>query len=485
MTPFKANRGCASQQQYRELSPPMSTTRGFVDFLATVFKGGLTADARDAATDLITDGIAVAALGSQEAGPAIFAKLACESGSTPTATLIGHQQRVAPADAARANGAAMHVLDYEPMWNPANHALSTALPAVIACTEMILRRHPSTPATAPSPDGPTFLAALAIAVETQARIRLASGQYDPGKLVFHPPGIVGPLGSAVACGLLFGLDSSRLTHAVGIAASRAGTIQANAGSMTKALHCGQAAASGLESALLAAHGFTADADALSGPRGYGHAFFGDGFEPQRLTERFVDWHIVKPGPAFKFYPSQYGTHFVITAALDARRQMPAGAHITSIRIVGPSMPYVDRPVPATGLAGKFSFQYTAAAALLDGTVGVESFTDARRFAPDMSDLLQRIRIEDDAAREGRFDRLRIDVHVEVSGGQVYSGVCAGPPGIWGNPADRAMLLRKAQDCLSKVAGADTAEHVITMTRQLGEANQAGLLAYLDGLSSLN
>ena len=29
------------------------------------------------------------------------------------------------------------------------------------------------------------------------------------------------------------------------------------------------------------------------------------------------------------------------------------------------MPYVDRPAPPTGLAGKFSFQYTAAVALLD------------------------------------------------------------------------------------------------------------------------
>ncbi len=463
----------------------MSLTRGFVDFLTDVFKTGLSPDARLAATDLVTDGIAVAALGSKEAGPLIFAKLARDSGSIAAATLIGQTQRVAPAEAARANGAAMHVLDFEPMWNPANHALSTTLPAVIACAEMILRRHPSVPATATPPDGSKLLAALAIGIETQARLRLASGQFDPGQLVFHPPGTVGPLGSAVACGMLFGLDSTSLTHAVGIAASRAGTIQANIGSMTKALHCGQAAAAGLESAMLAAHGFTADADALAGPRGYGHAFFGSGFEAQRLTEPFVDWHIVKPGPAFKFYPSQYGTHFVITAALDARRQMPVGSPISGVTIVGPSMPYVDRPEPATGLAGKFSFQYTAAAALLDGTVGVASFTDARRFAPDMSELLQKIRIETDAAREGRFDRLRIDVHVEGPGGQIYRGACAGPPGIWGNPAGRTLLLNKARDCLTPTVSTEGAERVITSTRALGDADSMGLLAWLDGLSALN
>ena len=128
-----------------------------------------------------------------------------------------------------------------------------------------------------------------------------------------------------------------------------------------------------EAALLAERGFTADADALAGPRGYGSAFFGDGFAPEQLTEPRERLHIVEPGPAFKLYPSQYGTHFVITAALAARKRLPSGMRIRGVTIVCPPMSYVNRPAPPSGLAGKFSFQYAAAIALLDGGVTVESF----------------------------------------------------------------------------------------------------------------
>jgi aconitate decarboxylase len=295
--------------------------------------------------------------------------------------------------------------------------------------------------------------------------------------------VVGPLGSAVACGLLLGLDAARLTHAIGIAASRAGTILANVGSMTKALHCGEATASGLEAALLAARGFTADEDALSGPRGYASAFLGPDYDEARLCEPRERLHIEDPGPAFKLYPSQYGTHFVITAALDAGRALPARAAIKRVRIISPPMPYVDRPSPPSGLAGKFSFQYVAAAALLDGQVTVRSFDDERRFAPDMLDLLPRIDIKGDPAREGRFDRMTVDMAVELADGRVVESHCDGPPGIWGKPVESSRLARKACDCLAPVFGEAHADRVIGGAARFGDLLPEGVLAFLSGLSS--
>ena len=47
-----------------------------------------------------------------------------------------------------------------------------------------------------------------------------------------------------------------------------------------------------------------------------------------------------------------------------------------------------------------SFQYTAAAALLDGCVGIDTFADRRRFAPDMVALLQHLeRLSSDEVAE--------------------------------------------------------------------------------------
>lgn len=447
----------------------MSLTRAFAGSLLATAARGLDAPARAAALSLAVDGLSVAALGAGQAGPRILAADALETGGRPDATLIGHGERVSARDAARVNGAAMHVLDFEPMWNPANHSLSTVLPALLALAEG--------PHALPAGDGALgerLLAALAIGVEAQARLRLASSQFEPADLVFHPPGAVGPIGSAAACAVLLGLDEAHLTHAIGIAASRAGGVLANVGSMTKALHCGQAAAAGLDSALLAARGFTADADALAGPRGFGHAFFQDGFRPDELMRERSPLHIVEPGPAYKLYPSQYGTHFVISAARDAHRKLPAGARIRRVRLISPPMPYVDRPEPASGLAGKFSFQYTAAAALLDGTVGVESFTDTRRFAPDMTELLPKVQVEPDAGREGRFDRMVLDIMIELEDGGEIRTRCDGPPGIWGRPADPALLEAKARDCLNAAFRPATALPALEAARRMDGLDRAGV-----------
>lgn len=417
-----------------------SLTLAFARHLLAMAAGGLTMLAERRAGELVCDGIAVAALGAAEAPPRHLAALAREAGGNAEASLIAQGgPRLPMAAAARVNGAAMHVLDFEPMWNPANHSLSTTLPALLALME------------ARAPEVPLQLA-LAVGVEAQERLRTASAQFEPGSFLFHPPGMVGAMGAAAASGVMLGLDEARLAHALGIAASRAGGLIGNVGSMVKCLHCGDAAAGGLEAALLAERGFTADADAIGGPRGWGRAFGGDRFDPAALTARHDEWLVAAPGPAFKLYPSQYGTHFVITAALAARAAWN-GAPITRVVITAPAMGYVDRPLPASGLAGKFSFQYCAAAALLDGRVGVDSFRDARRFAADLAALLPLIEVRPDPAREGRFDRMRVEVEVTSADGARFSGACDGPPGIWGRPVPREALRAKWLDCLAGAYGA--------------------------------
>ena len=197
-------------------------------------------------------------------------------------------------------------------------------------------------------------------------------------------------------------------------------------------------------------------------------------------------HIVEPGPAWKLYPSQYATHFAITAALEARAQITAlglgPEAIQRVRLVTPLMPYVDRPSPASGLAGKFSFQYTAAAALLDGAVTIASFKDQRRFAPDMVAMLERIEVAPDTSREGRFDRLTLDIEVGLADGRRIGAACAGPPGIWGSlvPPDR--LAAKWRDALQAGAGNDRARQIGARLPAIADGGASGLLALMDALA---
>ena len=72
--------------------------------------------------------------------------------------------------------------------------------------------------------------------------------------------------------------------------------------MTKALHCGDAAANGVQAAQLAAEGFTADTDVLGSPRGWGASLFGLTFEREHLLAPIGEGRALNPGPPWQLFP---------------------------------------------------------------------------------------------------------------------------------------------------------------------------------------
>src|SRR5438105_12891815 len=201
------------------------------------------------ARQLVLDGIAVAVAGARiEKTPKILADYL--RGQEPECSALGFGFHLAAVPAALLNAASMHVLDFEPIWTPATHALSPALSPVLALAESI------------GANGRDVLAAVIKGVEIQGWIRRACGHVESRDFKFHPPGMVGPIGAAVAASHLLKLDATTLANAIGIATSRCGSLTSNTGTMTKSTHCGYAASLGLESALLAANGFTGDDQAF-------------------------------------------------------------------------------------------------------------------------------------------------------------------------------------------------------------------------------
>jgi aconitate decarboxylase len=427
-------------------APAVSLTRRFTDLLSA-----WPADdpaLLDQCGLLLLDGLAVAVAGAAaERGPGLMAALARSESPDGPSTVIGQGFTTSVVNAARVNGMAMHVLDFEPMWNPPNHALSPLLPALLALAEQREQE-------GGGPQGRAVLRAIAKGVEAQGRLRLASGQIEPAKLSMHPPGAVGPLAAALACGDLLGLRGERLAAAVGIASSRSGGLLANVGSMTKALHCGDAAANGVQAALLASAGFTADADAMGSPRGWGASLFGPTFDREQLLTPIDRGRALNPGPAWKLFPSQFATHFGITAALAARDAMDdkTADRITRVTLHTPAMPYIDRPHPQSGLDGKFSWQYTAAVALLDGKVEPASFEDARRFRDDVIALLNRMVLIDDPAISGRFDQMYVEIEIELDDSTMIRRRCDAPLGSWSRPVPTERVLEKVRTLIDSVLG---------------------------------
>ena len=442
----------------------MSVTSQLTEKIAATGYAELGEPAIAAARRLVLDGIAVAVAGSEQQAIEILAAHFKEQGGTPQATAIGNSFRLNMVAAAALNGAAMHVLDFEPMWSPANHALSTTLAGTLALAE------------ARGANGRDVLTALVKGVEMQGWIRQASGQFEARTTRFHPPSAVGPLGSAVAAGHLLGLDAARLASAIGIAASRAGGLLANAGTMTKSSHCGHASALGLEAAPLAELGFTANVDVFEASQGYAPAFYDARFKAEEMLGfGRAPLRIVEPGYVIKLFPSQFGTHFGITAALELHPKIPSPSAIRQVVLTAPVMAYVDRPWPKTGLDGKFSLQYTAAAALLDGKVSIATFTDTRLAEPDMQELLGKFEVRLDPAIPGRFEEMHVDLRVELDSGRMLKARCSGPRGKWGMPPiSEAEHLAKVRDCLATRLQPAAAETIIKFARSIDDLDTADM-----------
>jgi len=410
----------------------------------------------------IADGIAVALAGCREPPVAIGAEHARSLGGAPQASVWGWGFRTSVVQAACINAMATHVLDFEPMWSPPTHAVSPTVPVAFALAEM------------QSATGEQIITAVAKGLEIQGRLQFAGDQYVPEHLKFHPPGVAGVFGSAVVASTLLGLGVEGMQHALGIAASRAGSLLANVGSMTKCTHCGNAAAAGLDAALLAQRGFTANPDVLEAPKGVIATYYPDSFDAAKLLAWGQPFRVVDPGLAIKLFPSQYGTHFAISAGLELHPQVGEPSRITRVRVVSPVMKYIDRPQPGNGLDGKFSLQYVAAAALLDGAVNIDTFVDERRFRADMVALLGKITLVQDAAIVGDFHHMRVEIEVELDDGRRLAAVCRGPQGSWGVPLLRGSHRAKLRDCVGRALPPEQRDELLDALDCLDQQDAAGV-----------
>ncbi|HEV7801678.1 MAG TPA: MmgE/PrpD family protein [Burkholderiales bacterium] len=432
------------------MSGPANLTRDLCRRMVATTFDDLGAECVSRVRQAIQDGIAVAVAGATERTVVVLAEHVKSLGGTRQASVWGHGHKTSTVQAAYVNGVATHVLDFEPMWLPPTHAVSPVLPVALALAE------------ADGHAGREVVTAVARGMELQGRLQYAGNQFEPQKLRFHPPGVAGVFGAAAAAGALLGLDEQKLAWALGIAGSRAGALLPNIGTMTKATHCGHAARSGLDAALLAARGFTASEQIFEAPRGAIDTYFPDGFDAQKLLDFGRPYRMVDPGLAIKNFPSQFATHWAITAALGVRDAVGDLSKIERVVITSPVMQYIDRPKPANGHEGKFSFQYTAAAALLDGAVTIDTFTDKRRFSPDMEALLGRIELRQDPSIAGEWLNMRVDIEV-TAGGRTLTHTCTGPKGAWGQApltaADHGVKLR---DCLRRGLAAAAVDELLEL-----------------------
>jgi aconitate decarboxylase len=426
-------------------------------FLALAYRD-LPVEAVDMARQVVLDGLGVMIAGASE--PLGLGRISIEyvraMGGAEQSSVIQGGFKTSMQNAAYANGTMAHALDWDNTWYPLNHPTSPTLPAILAVAED--RQLPGT----------QIIEAIVAAFEVQGRLRLAATGLKTGT-GFHKPGTTGTFGAVAGVAKLLQLDLQQTLMALGLAGSRAGSISLNTGTMTKSSHSGHAARMGVECAILAQMGWTATADVF-GPKGFFDTFLhGDG-EPEKLIEGFAaPLRMVKPGVGFKKYPSNYFTHRPIDAALALRRDPAFDVNrIERVEVDFPPFDYVNRPEPRTGLDGKFSVQYATLVALLDGDITVESFTNERRFAPDIAALLPRVKMNIDPSIPADFDNTHAIVKVWMDDGKMLSSKVDRLSGWVGIPLTREQRTNKFMSCVRKAISDADAQRVIDTVERLEE-----------------
>ncbi|MGE3619763.1 MAG: MmgE/PrpD family protein [Acidimicrobiia bacterium] len=294
----------------------------------------------------------------------------------PRATVVGSTHRLSTRQAALANGAAAHALDYDDncAWM-LGHPSAPTVPAVLALAE----REDATLDDA--------VVALVAGLDAGARIGLAltTHHYDAG---WHGTGTVGTMAAAAACARLLGLDPGRTAEAVELAASHATGLKAVFGTMGKPLNAAKAALNGLLAAEMAAAGVTARAGILAGPGGFGALTEGR-FDPARPDEVLGDRHGIE-GVTYKFHASCAGTHPTIDGIERLRREHgwePGEVTAIEVSVPAPLLSVCNIAVPTSGLEGKFSLAFTAGLAAEGRPTGPATFVDEVVAEPRLRELV--------------------------------------------------------------------------------------------------
>ncbi|CAA9403061.1 MAG: hypothetical protein AVDCRST_MAG51-998 [uncultured Ramlibacter sp.] len=305
-----------------------------------------------------------------------------DSGTSGEARLWTHGRYAAAGDAAFVNAIAGHALDFDDTGLDGHPSVVLA-PVVLAEAEHLNR--------------PWMAAVTAYVAGYEVWAELVSRDADKHHAKgWHPTAVFGTVACAAASAWLRQLPAKQVSQALGIAASMAGGLVANFGSMTKPLQVGFAARNGILAAQLAQRGVTATADALESPRGFLAALSPAGRVrldgPSRAGQ---PWQILLQGLNIKRYPACYASHRIIDAALSLQGQL--AGRTSDIEEVVAELGELQAAMlrssrPSSALDAKFSAEFVIACALARRHVDLRDLTDERVNDADVQQLLRKVRV---------------------------------------------------------------------------------------------
>ncbi len=301
----------------------------------------------------LLDWIAVAKAGTLEPVSTIVREMALSDAGAAECRIFGSSTKLPARAAAMVNGTTSHALDYDDThFMHVGHTSVVVFSAALALSEKLNK------------SGTDLLHASLIGSEVCCYLGdwLGRSHYEAG---FHQTATAGTFGATAAACNLLELSVTEIAHALGIAATRAAGLTSQFGTMSKPYHAGMAASVGVEAALLASRGFTANPEGIDCTLGFAqtHHARNNLNKTNNTSLDMLGKRLVFADVQHKLHACCHGIHASIEALEQLKTQHDLCAdNISAIRIeTNPRwLAVCNKPAPQSGLETKFSYAHVSA-----------------------------------------------------------------------------------------------------------------------------
>lgn len=423
-------------------TPAAATLAGFA---AGLTDAGIPAAALERATHCLVDAVGCAMFGGRFSWSRIaLAQTSLDPGRTPLPIADGGR----PGDireAALVWGTRAHAFELDSLCRPSagvHPGATVALPALAM-------------AHALGASGRDLLRAIVAGCEVMFRIG-TSTLHSPERRGFHAPGLNGPFGAAVACGILLGFSRDQFINALGIAGSLGSGLlafsRAERGGMVKRLHMGRAAEGGVLAAQLAAGGFDGPDTVLDGTFGFLQAVT-DENDPSLLTAGLgTEWKITSL--ALKLFPLHITAHAPAYLLRTMMQQQNFGGDDIATLRMGVSEKVLSHHTgraPHDVMQAQYSVPYCTAIAAYRDLADPHTLTEDVLAEAPIRALAERIVLE--SKRDGNSKGWGVDMTVTLRDGRSFDEAIEDFPGCPATPFSADRLQQKFRALTAEAGGA--------------------------------
>lgn len=395
----------------------MSIARTLAEFLTETTYDDLPTETVDYASMIVASTLASAAAGTQIESAAIIRALAQERGGTPEASIwFDDGPKLPVAAAARVNAVMSDAAASDD--SDLRNIVHKGTQLTAASLAMAERNGAS---------GKDVLAAIVLGYEAAGRIGEAITPVYLNR-GFHGC-LVAIFASTAAAGRLLNLDAGQMANALALAATSMGGIYAAANtSVAREYHAGSAQVNGMEAAMAAQKGFTAEETIFEANRGF-CAVFGDTDGGSIVEDFGRDWDIVTD-MAFKLVPGGHPHHSSAEAAANAARDGDIKPdEISAIILSRPGNTALSGPLhPENLIDMAHSPAYFVAAGAADREFTWAHATPEKIADPVIHALIDKVRIGPEPAEDIEAYRQGATVTIETTDGRSVTNTVFVPTG---------------------------------------------------------